>query len=131
MSTFGARFAAHVYISYTIHTYSIMPWQGRYKRGQAGRQDTAGQGRTGQKKAGRGAQTAICMTFTMTFFERMRRAGQQVEQGGEGQVEGIYKEWYARAEPNSVEFSSVQCSAVQSSGAAHEDDMRDSDERRR
>lgn len=50
MSTFGARFAAHVYIYRIqyIHIAHIMPWQGRYKRGQAGKQDTAGQGRKGR-----------------------------------------------------------------------------------
>lgn len=68
------------------------------------------------------------MTFTMTFFERMRRAGQPVEQG-RGKSKVFIKNGTPGRSP--TQFSSVQFSTAQSSGAAHEDDMRDSDERRR
>lgn len=98
---------------YTIHIHivHIMPRQGRYKRGQQ-----AGQGRIRQGIR-RGPQTAICMTFTMTFFERMRRTVQPVEQGREA---GKSKVFIKNGTPgrSPTQFSSVQFSAAaQSSGA--------------
>lgn len=105
MSTFGARFAAHVYIYRIqyIHIAHIMPWQGRYKRGQAGRQDTAGQGRTGQGRKGRTDCNLYDIHNDILRTNAPGGAPGRARKGG--QVEGIYKEWYARAEPNSVEFT--------------------------
>lgn len=103
-----------VYNTYSSHYALARPIQKR-----AGRQDTAGQDRTGQGRKGR----TDCNLYDIhnDILRTNAPGGAAGRAGKGGQVEGIYKEWYARAEPNSVEFS----------GAAHEDDMRDSDERRR